>query len=111
MNADLLIALAIFATAMLPLAYGWVKEQRVMRAHYWHAVALEIVDGEMEILVAGEWRAFAEGAQPYAVKATASKNLPPGQFTLTRTGRTLRLEWQPAQRGQGGKVVREAVAK
>lgn len=111
LNVDMLVALAIFVTAMLPLGYGWVQEHKVARSHYWHAVAMEIVDGEMEILVAGEWRACAEGTQAYRVKAAAAKNLPPGKFTLTRTGRTLRLEWQPEQRGAGGHVVREAVAR
>ncbi|MFA6545858.1 MAG: hypothetical protein WCS99_15680 [Limisphaerales bacterium] len=111
LNADMFVALAIFVTAMLPLGYGWVQEQKVARSHYWHAVAMEIVDGEMEILVAGEWRALPEGTQTYPVKAGAAKNLPPGKFTVTRTGRSLRLEWLPDKRGSGGHVVREAVAR
>ena len=111
LNTDMIVALAIFVTAMLPLGYGWIQEQKVLRSHYWHAVAMEIVDGEMEILVAGEWRAFPEGTREYPVKAGAAKNLPPGKFTLTRTGQTLRLEWLPERGGSGGKVVREALAK
>ena len=92
LNVDMVIALAIFVTAMLPLGYGWVQEQRVLRSQYWRAVAMELVDGEMEILVAGEWRAWREGTHAYPVKAAAARNLPPGQFTLTRAGQTLRLE-------------------
>lgn len=111
LNVDMVIALAIFVTAMMPLGYGWVQEQKVLRSHYWHAVAMEIVDGEMEILVAGEWRAWREGTHIVPIKAAAAKNLPPGKFTLTRTGQTVRLEWVPEKRGSGGHVVREAVAK
>lgn len=111
LHADMLVALAIFVTAMLPLGYGWVQEQRVVRAHYWHAVAMELVDGEMEILVAGEHRAWRDGTHAYPIKSAALKNLPPGKFTLTRTGQTLRLEWMPEKGGSGGRVVREAVAK
>ena len=111
LNVDMVVALAIFATAMLPLAYGWTQEQRVLRAHYWHAVAMELVDGEMEILVAGEHRAWRDGTHAYPIKSAAAKNLPPGKFTLTRTGQTLRLEWVPAQRASGGPVVREAVVR
>ena len=111
LNTDMVVALAIFVTAMLPLGYGWIQEQKVLRSHYWHAVAMEIVDGEMEILVAGEWRAFPEGTREYPVKAGAAKSLPPGKFTLTRTGQTLRLEWLPEKGGSGGKVVREALTK
>lgn len=111
LQADLLVAMAIIAVAMIPLSAGFMTEQKVLRSHYWHAVAMEIVDGEMEILVAGEWRALPEGTQTYPVKAGAAKNLPPGKFTLTRTGKSLRLEWTPDKGGSGGKVVREAVAK
>lgn len=111
LHADMLVALAIFVTAMLPLGYGWMQEQRVLRSHYWHAVAMELVDGEMEILVAGEHRAWRDGTHAYPIKSTATKNLPPGTFTLTRTGQTLRLEWQPEKRASGGHVVREAVAR
>ncbi|KAF0175459.1 MAG: Uncharacterized protein FD161_3354 [Limisphaerales bacterium] len=111
LQADLLVAMAIIAVAMIPLSAGFMTEQKVLRSHYWHAVAMEIVDGEMEILVAGEWRALPEGTQTYPVKAGAAKNLPPGKFTITRTGKALRLEWTPDKGGSGGKVVREAVAK
>ncbi len=111
LQADLLVAMAILAVAMLPLSAGFFAEQKALRSHYWRAVAMEIVDGEMEILVAGEWRALPEGMQPYPVKADASRNLPPGKFTFTRTGKTLRLEWTPEKGGSGGNVVREAVAR
>lgn len=111
LQADLLVAMAIIAVAMIPLSAGFMTEQKVLRSHYWHAVAMEIVDGEMEILVAGEWRALPEGTQTYPVKAGAAKNLPPGKFTVTRAGKMLRLEWTPDKGGSGGKVVREAVAK
>lgn len=111
LQADLIVAMAIIAVAMIPLSAGFMTEQKVLRSHYWHAVAMEIVDGEMEILVAGEWRALPEGTHPYPVKAGAAKNLPPGKFTVTRTGKSLRLEWVPDKGGSGGKVVREAVAK
>jgi hypothetical protein len=111
LQADLLVAMAIIAVAMIPLSAGFMTEQKVLRSHYWHAVAMEIVDGEMEILVAGEWRALPEGTQTYPVKAGAAKNLPSGKFTLTRTGKILRLEWTPDKGGSGGRVVREAVAR
>ena len=111
LQADLLVAMAILAVAMIPLCTGFFTEQKVLRSHYWHAVAMEIVDGEMEILVAGEWQAVPEGPQAYAVKAGAAKNLPPGKFTLTRSGKALRLEWVPDKGSSGGKVVREAVAR
>ena len=104
---ELIVALAIVVIAVIPLAFSFNHEQRVLVAYYHQAAAMEIIDGELEILVAGEWRSFKPGAQPYAVKARAAKNLPKGQFTLTLEDRMVRLEWKPEKRGQGGRVVRE----
>ena len=104
---DATFAIGILALAVLPLAYSFNQERKLLRAHYQHAVAMQIVDGEMEILAAGEGRAAREGHQPWPVRAEAAKNLPPGRFLLTRRGDLLRLEWQPDKAGHGGKVVRE----
>jgi len=52
---------------VLPLAYSVASEKRLARASYQRAVAMEIVDGEIEILAAGEWLAFKSGAQDYQV--------------------------------------------
>ena len=111
LHADLLAALFVLVVAMIPLAVGFVSDQKILRAHYRHAVAMEIVDGEMEVLVAGEWRAQPEGTRPYEVKAAAAKNLPPGKFIFTRTGTTLRLEWVPDKGGPGSRVIREEVGR
>ncbi|MGD0537365.1 MAG: hypothetical protein ABSC03_06940 [Verrucomicrobiota bacterium] len=106
-TAEMVIALGLLAGSLLPISYSFVSEQRLARAAYQRAVAMEIVDGEMEAMVAGEWKAFHAGAQNYTPRAAALKNLPPGSFTLTVGGDRVRLEWQPAGRDQGGRVVRE----
>jgi hypothetical protein len=103
----MVIALGLLAGTLLPISYSFVSEQRLARAAYQRAVAMEIVDGEMEAMAAGEWKAFHDGAQNYTPHAAALKNLPPGRFTLTVGGDRVRLEWQPAGRDQGGRVVRE----
>ena len=109
--AELLVAIAIFLMALLPIAYSFTAERTVARANYDRAVAMEIVDGEMEVLMAGEWRGFEPGTHPYDVNAQARTNLPPGQFTLTIQSKTVRLEWQPAVKGHGGPVVREVTLR
>jgi hypothetical protein len=109
--ADLFVAMAIFAVAIMPLAFSYVRETRLLRAEYFRGVAMEIVDGEMEILVAGEWRNLPEGSQPYAVHAGAAANLPPGRFQLIKTGKHLRLEWSSERRQGIGTVVREVTFK
>lgn len=108
---DLAVAISLLAIAILPLAYSFVQEAEVVRAEYQRGVAMEIVDGEIEILAAGVWRNFSDGAQIYPVQARAAANLPPGKFQLTKNGSHLRLEWTPDKRRFIGPVVREVNVK
>ncbi len=105
---ELVVAMGILASVMLPVAYSVLREQRLARALYYRAVAMEIVDGEMEVLRAGEWRAYARGQHQYQVRAEAAKNLPPGRFLLSLNESQVRLEWRPRKPGQGGAVTRVA---
>jgi len=109
--AEMLVAIAILMAVLVPVAYSFDAEKRAARATYNHAIAMEIVDGEMEVLLAGEWRAFTPGTHPYPVKANTLANLPPGEFALTLTTNTVRLEWKPSMTRRGGPVVREATLK
>jgi len=104
--------MAILSGVVLPLAYSISAERTYARAVYQHAVAMEIVDGEMEVLAAGEWRSFAPGQHEYPIHAIAATNLPPGRFLLTVGTDKVRLEWQPSAKKYGGAVVlREAKIK
>jgi hypothetical protein len=108
---DLVVAMAILVMAILPLAYSFWRESRMLRASYCRGVAMEIVDGEMEILAAGEWRAFSDGQSPYIVQSGAVTNLPPGRFLFTKNANHLRLEWSSKERHGIGPVIREATVK
>jgi hypothetical protein len=105
---ELLAAISLLVAALLPLAYSLASEKKLARSQYQRAVAMEIVDGEFETLLAGEWRAFPTGTRNFQVRAAAATNLPPGQFVLTIGENRLRLEWKPAVKDQGGTVIREA---
>ena len=96
---------------LLPLGFSFVEEQHVCRVYYWRAVAMEAVDGEMEVLAAGEWRTFAAGEHPYVVHSESAKFLPPGKFVLRVRERSLRLEWRPDKMRNGVPVIREAVGQ
>ena len=111
MMVDLFVGMAILALAILPLAFSYVREARLLRAEYFRGAVMEIVDGEMEVLAAGEWRDLPEGSQAYTVHARAAASLPPGHFQLTKTGRQLRLEWTADNRQGIGTVVREITIK
>jgi hypothetical protein len=108
---ELLVAMALMTGALLPLAYSVASEKRLARASYQRAVAMEIVDGEMEVLAAGEWRAFRLGTQEYQPRARSVTNLPTGKFALTVRTNLVRLEWRPAVKDHGGAVVREVAVK
>lgn len=111
MMVELFVAIALLAGALLPLAYSIASEQRLARASYQRAVAMELVDGELEVLAAGAWKNFPAGTHPYSVHANAATNLPPGEFLLTVENARLRLEWKPSVKDHGGSVAREVVLK
>ena len=104
LNLELVVAIAILAAVLLPLGGAWWHETRLLRAYYRDAVAMEILDGEMELLAAGEWRSFTAGQHELKSTALAVKNLPPGKFFLTKDDQLIRLEWRPER---GRKQARE----
>jgi hypothetical protein len=103
--------MAILTLAIMPLTYSFIHERQLLRIEYFRSVAMEIVDGEMEILAAGEWRDFPDGQQIYSVHANAAVRLPAGHFQLSKTGHHLRLEWKSDVRHGIGEVVREITVK
>lgn len=111
LEVDLLVGLAILTLAIVPLGYSFMQERQVLRAEYFRSVANEIVDGEAEILAAGDWKNFPDGSQTYLVHANSAGNLPSGHFQLTKTGNHLRLEWNSDERMGIGVVVREIIVK
>src|ERR1700722_2150776 len=108
---EVVVAMAILTLAVMPLSISYINNQLAVRRLYQKAVAMETIDGEMEILAAGEWHSFKEGAQPYPIDAKHARNLPRGAATLTISGKHLRLEWLPEDQRKGDLIVREATAK
>ena len=111
LEVDLLVGLAILSLAIVPLGYSFARERQVLKMEYFRSVANEIVDGEMEILAAGDGKNFPDGSQNYSVHANAAASLPPGHFQLTKNGNHLRLEWTPDERRGVSAVVREVTIK
>jgi hypothetical protein len=107
LQADLVVALILLTATILPLAYSFVAEQRALRHGYERAVAMQLVDGEMERLVAGAWREYPAGTNRLALTGNAAVNLASREATLILTDQLIRLEWQPLNR-PGGRVIREA---
>ena len=93
---ELVVAMSILVVAVIPLAFGFIQEQKLCRNYYRRAVLMEILDGELEVLAAGAWKEAPEGTHPFTPRAEAVTNLPPGKFSITRADERLRLEWFPA---------------
>ncbi len=103
-QADLITALAVISLTLLPLGYGYVHHRRLVRNATTRAVVLELIDSEMEVLAAGEHRAFAEGSRAYPLRGIAVRDLPPGECTLAKSSLPdsrihLTLAWTPAREG------------
>ena len=108
---ELMVAIAFLSIAVLPLALSFAKEHQYLRSCYQRAVVMELVDGEMELLIAGEWQRYPNGQHVLTPTGSVVTNLPPGTLHLTVNEKQLRLEWQPAARHHGGSVIREATRK
>ncbi|MCB1128904.1 MAG: hypothetical protein KDM81_20570 [Verrucomicrobiae bacterium] len=104
---ELVVALSIVAIVLLPLSLSVMIEQRLLLSERCRAVAMTIVDGEMEVLKAGAWRELEPGTHSYVPQAASAGTLPKGAFTTTLTNGVLRLEWIPQQHHRGGPVLRE----
>lgn len=98
LQIDLMAGLAILSLAIVPLGLSFAHERQVLKLEYYRSVANEIVDGEMEILMAGDWKSLPDGSQPYAVQSRAAGVLPPGHFQLIKNGNHLKLEWQASHK-------------
>jgi hypothetical protein len=108
---EAMVAMAILILATLPLSIWMLADARAFRDTYRRAVAVELVDGEMEILAAGDWRNYPEGTNACHIEAKAAANLPEGRFEVIRHENHLRLEWTPS-RGSGiARVAREVTIR
>jgi hypothetical protein len=111
LTSDLLVAIALLCLAVIPLAMSFAQERRALLASYQRAIAMEIVDGEMELLAAGNWRSYSNGTHQFTSRANAATNLPPGKLQLTVAAKHFILEWRPDEAAQGGIVRREITLK
>lgn len=103
---ELVVALGVVLVAMIPLLVTMVREQRQAKALYCRAAAIQIVDGELEVLAAGAHVGIEEGVRDFVPSALSVTNLPAGRFVLSKSPDTLTLEWLPSKRSQGGAVRR-----
>ena len=106
--SELIGAMLILTLAMMPIIVMLVKDQQTCRKYYFKAVAMEVVDGEMEVLRAGYWKEFEQGIHTYPTTANSATNLPDGELLLTLEAKKMRLEWKPKEENyRSVHIVRE----
>jgi hypothetical protein len=106
LSTDFAIAIIILMVAVIPLMLLYVQEFRMARALYHRAAVMAVVDGEMEVLIAGAWKSLPEGTSMHELSQGIIQDLPPGILRATRTPTEIRLEWTPNERHRGGQVAR-----
>lgn len=105
LSIELTVAVGILVTVLMPLSLCFPRELAALHLFH-HAVAMEIVDGETEVLRAGEWRAFAAGSPVLSRTRRGRHRSAARPLVLTLTNGVARLEWLPDAAGTGGRVVR-----
>ena len=106
LQLDVAIALTVLALVFIPLSMSSSGGLDLTRRHYFEAVALQLIDGEMDVLLAGERRKYTTGEHRIKPVGDAVQNLPEGEFVLTVHDQKLTLAWVPTKRAKWGRVER-----
>jgi len=106
LEVDMLIAIALLFIAAIPLMCSFGADAHALRFEYDRAVAMECVDGEMEVLAAGAWRNYPLGTNVISLSGNAAVNLRPATATFIRQSDSIRLEWRSDGR-RTLRIVRE----
>ena len=80
LQLDMAMALSLLALVFIPLSVSSSGGLDLARRHYFEAVALKLIDGEMDVLLAGERRKHTTGEHRITPIGEAVQNLPEGEF-------------------------------
>ena len=106
LQLDVAVAITVLALVFIPLSVSSSGDLDLARRHYFEAVALQLIDGEMDVLLAGERRKYTTGEHRITPVGEAVQNLPEGEFVLTVHDQKLTLAWVPTKRAKWGRVER-----
>jgi len=106
LQLDVAVAITVLALVFIPLSISSSGDLDLARRHYFEAVALQLIDGEMDVLLAGERRKYTTGEHRITPVGEAVQNLPEGKFVLTVHDQKLTLAWVPTKRAKWGRVER-----
>ena len=106
LQLDVAVAITVLALVFIPLSISSSGDLDLARRHYFEAVALQLIDGEMDVLLGGERRKYTTGEHRITPIGEAVQNLPEGEFVLTVHDQKLALAWVPTKRAKWGRVER-----
>ena len=106
LQLDVAVAITVLALVFIPLSVSSSGDLDLARRQYFEAVALQLIDGEMDVLLAGERRKHTTGEHRITPIGEAVQNLPEGEFVLTVHDQKLTLAWVPTKRAKWGRVER-----
>jgi len=106
LQLDVAVAITVLALVFIPLSVSSSGDLDLARRQYFEAVALQLIDGEMDVLLAGERRKYTPGEHQIKPVGEAVQNMPEGEFTLTVHDQKLTLAWVPTKRAKWGRVER-----
>ena len=106
LQLDVAVAITVLALVFIPLSISSSGDLDLARRHYFEAVALQLIDGEMDVLLAAERRKHTTGEHRITPIGEAVQNLPEGEFVLTLHDQKLTLAWVPTKRAKWGRVER-----
>ena len=106
LQLDVAVAITVLALVFIPLSISSSGDLDLARRHYFEAVALQLIDGEMDVLLAGERQKYTTGEYRITPVGESVQNLPEGEFVLTVHDQKLTLAWVPTKRAKWGRVER-----
>ena len=108
---DIALAIVILGLIFIPLSVTSSAKLDLARRHHFKAVALNLIDGEIDVLLAGEIKKYKPGESLITPPGEAVGSLPKGEFILTLNDKIFKLEWVPEKSTKWGRVQREVNLK
>ncbi len=106
LQLDVAVAITVLALVFIPLSVSSSGDLDLARRQYFEAVALQLIDGEMDVLLAGERQKYTTGEHRITPVGESVQNLPEGEFVLTVHDQKLTLAWVPKKLAKWGRVER-----
>ena len=106
-----MLAVSILMLLFIPFGVTSSGKLDLARRQHFEAVALQMIDGELDVLLAGERQKYPLGEHKITPPGEAVKTLPVGEFILIVKEKQLFLAWVPEKEAKWGRVEREVTLK